>query len=220
MTAPIDLSGPSHPPAAGGPPRELIVLLHGVGADGADLISLAPLLAQALPHAEFLAPNAPFPCDMAPFGYQWFSLLDRSPAMMWAEIQASGPILDAWLDRQLAARDLTDSRLALVGFSQGTMMALHVAPRRARACAAVVGFSGALLGPEALMAEARSRPPTTLIHGDADPVVPFAAMGAAQAALAAAEIPAEAHRRPGLAHGIDETGIALAARALRTGFAP
>jgi len=216
----FELDGPTRAPAAGGEPRELVVLLHGVGADGEDLIGLAPYLAQALPHAAFAAPNAPYPCDMAPMGYQWFSLQDRTPEVMLAGVQAAAPMLDAYVDAALAELGLGDDRLAFVGFSQGTMMALHVAPRRARACAGVVGFSGALMAADRLAAEVVARPPVLLVHGDADPVVPFGAMAAARAGLEAAGIEVATLARPGLPHSIDEGGLRAATTFLADVFAP
>ena len=161
-----------------------------------------------LPEAEFVAPNAPQPCDMASFGYQWFSLRDWSEEFMRRGLLEAAPVLDDFLDRLLADRGLTPDRLALAGFSQGTMMALHVAPRRAAAMAGVVGYSGALLAPQDLAAEARQRPPVFLAHGMVDTVVPFAAMGAAEAALRANGFSVECDARPGLGHGIDAEGIA------------
>ncbi|BBK44207.1 phospholipase [Allostella vacuolata] len=206
----MQLSGPTLAPASGGAAREVVLLLHGLGADGNDLIGLAPYFAQHLPHAAFAAPNAPFPCDMAPYGYQWFSLQDRTPAMMLAGIQAAAPLLDAYIDALLEEHGLGDDRLAFVGFSQGTMMSLHVAPRREREAAGVVGFSGALLAGDRLAGDLRSRPPILLVHGDADPVVPFEALRVASAGLAAAGLPVKVERRPGLGHSIDEPGIRLA----------
>ena len=203
----MQLTGPRRAPTAGGAPREIVLLLHGLGADGEDLIGLAPYIAQHRPHALFLAPNAPFPCDMAPYGYQWFSLQDRTPSMMLAGVQAVAPMLNDYIDAELAASGLSDDRLVLVGFSQGTMMSLHVAPRRPHPVAGVVGFSGALLAADRLGAEAVSKPPVLLIHGDADPIVPFQAMAAAEAALRAAGIEVRSERRPGLPHSIDEPGI-------------
>src|SRR5919106_4076705 len=147
------LSGPRVAPRTGGAPRQLVVLLHGVGADGNDLIELAPALARSLPHAAFVAPDAPEPCDMAPFGRQWFSLRDRRPAALLAGVQACAPMLDAFLDAELQRHQLGPHQLALVGFSQGTMLALYLALRRVPALAAVLGYSGALLGAERLPAE-------------------------------------------------------------------
>jgi phospholipase/carboxylesterase len=201
------LSGPSHPPAGGGKPRRLVVLLHGIGADGHDLIGLAPVFAQILPDTEFLSPHAPFPCDMAPFGRQWFSLQDRSPEAVLAGVRAAAPILDAFLDKALEERGLSDADLALLGFSQGTMMALHVGLRRRAPVAGILGYSGALIGAGLLPQEIISRPPVLLIHGDADGVVPFAALGLAEQALRAASVPVETVVRPGLDHAIDEEGL-------------
>jgi phospholipase/carboxylesterase len=213
------LSGPRVPPAAGGPARQLVVLLHGVGADGHDLIGLAPALAKSLPDAAFVAPDGPEPCDMAPTGRQWFSLRDRRPETMLAGVLASAPILDAFLDAELERHGLAPGQLALLGFSQGTMMALHVAPRRTPALAAVLGYSGALVGADLLAAERRSQPPIFLIHGDADQVVPVQALFAAVAGLQAADLTVQWTIRPGLPHGIDPEGIAHGSAFLATAFA-
>lgn len=203
----IELNGPRRKPANGKEPSALVVLLHGLGADGNDLIGLAPYWADRLPHVEFVSPHAPFACDMAPFGRQWFSLQVRTPESILAGVREAAPILDAFLDAELARTGLTADRLALVGFSQGTMMSLYVAPRRAARIAGVVGYSGALVGGELLTSELRSRPAISLIHGTADEIVPFAAMPRAVDALEAAGIEVEAMERPGLGHGIDEAGL-------------
>lgn len=214
----IELSGPSASPIAGGAPRQLIILLHGVGADGNDLISLSQAIGQKLPHAHFVAPNAPEPCDMAPMGYQWFSLQDRNPETMLAGIQQSVPLLNAFIDAELRKAGLDDRNLALLGFSQGTMMSLYTAPRRAKQMAGVLGFSGALLGSDKLAEDVVSKPPIFLIHGDADPVVPVQALHAAVAALQAADIPVQWNVRPGLPHGIDPEGIAYGTEFLANAF--
>lgn len=210
----LPLTGPSRAPASGGKATSLVVLLHGLGADGQDLIDLARNLGPFLPDAAFVAPNAPAPCDMAPYGYQWFSLQDRSPSVMAAGADQVAPLLTAFIEQELAARGLDARRLALVGFSQGTMMSLHIGPRLDPGPAAIVGFSGMLLGPDRLAAERRSTPPVLLIHGEADQVVPFQAMAAAAAGLAAGGIAADSLRRPGLGHGIDGPGLAAAAQFL------
>jgi phospholipase/carboxylesterase len=208
------LDGPRHGVKAGEKAKALVVFLHGLGADGHDLISLAPLLESLLPGTAFVSPHAPWPCDMAPMGRQWFSLQDRDPDTLLAGVQAAAPLLNAFLDQELKAHGLSDERLALVGFSQGTMTALHVALRRPKACAVVVGFSGALLKPEVLGNEIVSRPPVLLVHGDADEVVPFQALALAEEALQLNGVPVAAWRRPGLGHGIDNEGLQLAAMAL------
>src|SRR5262245_347547 len=159
----MKLDGPRRPPQSGGKPKALVVLLHGLGADGNDLIGLAPYWAPLLPDAEFLSPHAPFPCDMAPYGRQWFSFQDRNPAMIMGGVRAATPVLDAFLDEALAARGLDASRLALVGFSQGTMMSLFVGLRRTAPVAGILGYSGRLIGTETLGAEIRARPPVLLV---------------------------------------------------------
>jgi phospholipase/carboxylesterase len=219
----FQLSGPSRPPAAGGRPGRLVVLLHGLGADGNDLIGLAPYWAPLLPQAEFVSPNAPFPCDTAPFGYQWFSSQDRSPPAILAGVRAAAPILDAFLDEALAARGLGEEDLALVGFSQGTMMALFVGLRRLRPLAGILGYSGRLLAPELLAGELRSRPPVLLVHGTADPLVPYQSLAAAETALNTAGVPTETVTCPGVGHSIDEAGLRRGGHFLKerlTGAAP
>jgi len=214
----LELSGPTQKPLAGGRPKQLVVLLHGYGSDGNDLIGLAPHWAPLIPEAEFLAPHAPYPCEMAPFGHQWFSLADDSPAARLAGVRAAATLLDAFLDGALKARGLGDSQMALVGFSQGTMMSLFVAPRRAVAPAAVVGYSGALIGPQELAREIRVRPPVLLIHGDADPVVPHSELAWAQKALSELGVPVTVETRPRLTHSIDERGLMLGGRFLARAF--
>lgn len=196
-------------PASGEKARQLVVFLHGVGVDGNDLIGLAPYFAARLPHAAFLAPDAPFPYDMAPMGRQWFSLADRSPAAILAGVERAAPILNGFLDGALDSFGLDEQHLALVGFSQGTMMALHVALRRPHPCAALVGYSGRLIAPEQLSFAIKSRPPVLLVHGDSDEMVPPASLPAAEQALRAAGIDVTARMRPGLGHGIDDEGAAL-----------
>jgi phospholipase/carboxylesterase len=216
----LTLDGPKVAPKSGAKPRQLVVFLHGYGSNGDDLISLAPYWADLLPDAEFVSPNAPFPCEQNPFGgFQWFGFEERNPAMMLAGTRAAATILDAWLDDALKARGLDESRLALVGFSQGTMMSLHVGPRRAHAPAAIVGYSGALIAPDALSAEIKSKPPILLVHGTADQVVPFAAMAAAAQVLQGLGVEVETIARPGLPHSIDPDGLARGGRFLQENFA-
>jgi phospholipase/carboxylesterase len=211
-----ELEGPGAAPKSGGKARQLVVFLHGYGSNGDDLISLAPYWADLLPDAEFLSPNAPFPCEMNPFGgYQWFGFQDMTPMAMMEALKKASVALDVFLDTQLASRGLDETKLALVGFSQGTMMALHVGPRRAKAPAAIVGYSGSLIGPEMLLKEGRSKPPILLVHGMADPVVPFISMAAASAGLEAAGLVIESLARPGLVHSIDQEGLLRGGRFLQ-----
>ena len=209
MESPTKLSGPDQPPATGGPARPLVGLLHGWGSDGNDLIGLAPEWARRLPVARFVAPHAPDPCEANPAGRQWFSLTDRNPRAVLQGAAEAAELIDAFLDDELARLALSDDRLALVGFSQGTMLALHVALRRARACAAVVGYSGALVGAETLAGELRSRPPIFLAHGDADEMIPFSSLAATVEALGALEVPVRWHAARGVGHGIDAESLAL-----------
>jgi phospholipase/carboxylesterase len=197
-------------PASGQVPDSLVILLHGYGSNGQDLIGLVPYWRDALPGALFLAPNAPDPCPGAPGGYQWWPLTDRSATERAAGVQHSASVLGRLIDRLCELHGVTAGRVALVGFSQGTMLALHVGPRREPALAGIVGFSGMLVDPDALAEEVRSKPPILLVHGDADPMVPFAALGEATTVLGGLGFPLSTHVSPGLGHGIDEAGIGLA----------
>lgn len=193
--------------------KSAVVFLHGYGADGADLLGLADPLGPHLPDTLFLAPDAPEPCSGNPFGRQWFPIpwLDGSSEEAAAEGLARAAVdLNAFLDKTLEEEALTPSQLAIIGFSQGTMMALEVAPRRAAPLAAIVAFSGRLLRPEALEAEAVSKPPVLLIHGDADPVVPFADMQLAGNALVGAGFDTYGHVMQGTGHGIAPDGLSMA----------
>lgn len=212
------LTGPEALPLSGNPARQLVILVHGVGANGADLAELIPYVAPALPDAAFVAPDGPEPYDMAPFGRQWFSLADRSGPALAAGVRQAATVLDAFIDQQLARFGLTEAELAIVGFSQGTMTALQVAPRRQRALAAVIGFSGALVAAETLSAELRSRPRVLLVHGDADEVVNPACLAQAERSLSAVGIPVLTEMRPGLDHSIDGPGLGLAVAFLRQAF--
>jgi phospholipase/carboxylesterase len=214
----MELSGTSQAPANGGKPKQLVVLLHGYGSNGDDLIGLAPFFAQALPEAEFLSPNAPFPCEMASFGFQWFSLDDRSPEMKLGGVRLAAQILDPFLDAELAKRGLADRDLALVGFSQGTMMSLHVGPRRPTRIAGILGFSGSLIAPHLLASELKSKPSIFLVHGTADQVVPYPALAQAEKALRDAGLPVETESRAGLVHSIDQVGAQKGALFLRRCF--
>lgn len=199
--------------ARSGQPGALVIFLHGYGADGADLLGLADPLAPHLPNTVFIAPDAPEPCRNNPFGRQWFPIpwLDgSSEAEAKAGMAQSIADLNAFLDARLAEEGLSADRLAVVGFSQGTMMALHVLPRRAAPIAGIVAFSGRLLDPDSLAAEAVSKPPVLLVHGDEDPMVPFADMGIAGRALTAAGFETYGHVMKGTGHGIAPDGLSVA----------
>lgn len=196
----------------------LVVFLHGYGADGADLLGLADVLAPHLPGVAFVAPDAPERCTGGGFGFQWFPIpwLDgSSQAAADAGLVAAAADLNGFLDAQLAAEGLGPDRLVLVGFSQGAMTSLHVAFRRPAAVAGVVAISGRLLAPERLLAEMQSKPPVLLMHGDQDQVVPFADMGKAGEALVAAGVETFGHVMRGTGHGIAPDGLGVALQFIR-----
>jgi len=200
----MPLTGPRLP-ARSGTARQLVVFLHGYGADGNDLIGIGQQWQNYLPDAAFAAPHAPQPCSMGA-GRQWFALTMRDHAERWNGVQAAGPGLDEFLDAELVRLGLDDASLALVGFSQGSMLALHVGLRRKRAPAAVIAYSGTLEGAEHLK-ETHARPPLLLVHGDQDEVVPVEALFDAANGFAAAGIPAQWHLSHGVGHGIDQQGL-------------
>ncbi len=152
-------------------------------------------------------PTPRIPCDTAPYGYQWFSSQDRSPEAVLGGVRAAAPILGAFIDEALEERGLTSDELALVGFSQGTMMSLFVGLRRAESVAGIVGFSGRLLAPELLASELRSRPPILLVHGTEDPLVPYSSLAVAETTLKAAGVPVETVTSVGIGHSIDDQGL-------------
>ncbi|WP_416897855.1 MAG: alpha/beta hydrolase [Minwuia sp.] len=229
MTSRLD--GPSVPPASG-TARQLVVLVHGYGADGNDLIALAPHLQDALPDAAFVAPDGPEPCGMSPMGRQWFAIDFDDPSRMSNDPHQAmerfsrmdgaadevAPLLNTFLDEELKRNGLGPEALALVGFSQGTMMSLHVGLRRNPPPAAILGFSGALLGPERLLRESVAPVPVQLVHGDSDDLVPPLAMFAAAGSLGRAGVPVGFHISRGIGHGIAPDGIGIAARHLRQAF--
>ncbi len=212
------LDGPRLP-AQGGETRKLVILLHGYGADGNDLIGLAPHLQRILPDAAFVAPNAPEPCAGAPMGYQWFPIGRFDPSERERGADAAAGTLDAFIDAELARYRLDERSLVLAGFSQGTMMALHVGLRRAVEPAAIIGFSGMLVAGERLPDEIKVRPPVLLVHGDQDEVLPVEAIFEAAQGLGAAGVCARWHISEGIGHGIAPDGLELAAAFLRAVFA-
>jgi phospholipase/carboxylesterase len=204
--------------AAKGQASGLIVFLHGYGADGSDLLGLGDAMGPHLPGVAFIAPDAPERCSGGGFGFQWFPIprFDGSTEdEREAGIDAAATDLNAFLDARLAEEGLTPDRLVLVGFSQGAMMSLHIAPRRVPELAGVVAISGRLLRPEALAAEAKVKPPILLIHGDQDPVVPFSSMGEAGDALVAAGFQTYGHVMKGTGHGIAPDGLGVALNFIR-----
>lgn len=210
------LDGPRWGPAGGGAPRQLVVLAHGLGADGHDLIDLGPHWRAALPGALFVAPDAPEPCEGAPYGRQWFALWDRSAAELTAGVAVAAADLSAFADAELARLGLPAEAVAFVGFSQGAMVSLHAGLRRAVPPRAVVGFAGALLDPAI---PAGPKPPVLLVHGEADAVVPPEASREAARMLVADGVAVTLETLPGLGHGLDDAGLALAGLFLQRAFA-
>ena len=206
-------------PANGGKPGHVVIFLHGVGDSGSGgLLTIGQMWRDALPDCEFLCPDAPFPYDMAPAdfgGRQWFSLQSFAPDRILHGAKMAEPILNAYIDNVLETRGLTSDKLALVGFSQGTIMSLYVAPRRPVPVACIVGYAGRLIGGEALATEKKSAPPVLLIHGMKDEVIPYEAMGAAEKELKAANIPVTTITCPLVGHSIDDTGIAEGLKFIR-----
>jgi phospholipase/carboxylesterase len=200
------LDGPRLP-ALNGQARQLVVFLHGYGADGNDLIGIGRQWSRLLPDAVFVSPHATEPCGMSPMGKQWFALTFRDPDERWRGVNQARPALDAFLDEELRRHGLDDSNLALVGFSQGAMMALHVGLRRKSPPACIVGYSGMLVGEEHLKAELTRAAPVLLVHGDEDEVIPPQALFLSAQGLGAADVPVEWHMSQGVGHGIDPEGL-------------
>jgi phospholipase/carboxylesterase len=205
-------------PASKAKPKQLVVLCHGLGADAFDLIDLAPAWQHACPDALFASVHAPFQHDSG-FGRQWWSVADRSPAIMEAGARTAAAYLNGFLDAELTRLGLPAEAYAIAGFSQGAMISLFTGLRRPVAPRAILAFSGALVAPESLPAELANHAQVLLVHGEADEAVPVSRSHDAEAALIAAGVPVEAHYIPRLGHGLDDTGISLGALALQRGFA-
>jgi phospholipase/carboxylesterase len=202
-------------PAASGTTKSLVIFLHGYGADGDDLIGLGNEWQRLLPDTEFVSPHAPEPCVQNPAGRQWWDLQVRSDSERWAGLNRAGPGLDAFITAEAAKAGLKPGKVALVGFSQGTMMALHVGLRRPEALAGIIGYSGVLAGAEHLKDELKSKPPVFLAHGTMDQVIPVDALVSSVEALAEHDVPRSWHVAHGMAHGIDRVGLSLGAEFLQ-----
>jgi len=203
-----DLKAYTYGPVSKGTPQQLVILLHGLGSDGRDLIGLAPLYALGLPDAVFVSPDAPYPCDMAPMGYQWFSLQDRSPEAILSGVRRAAPIVDNFITAQMEKYNIPAHKTALVGFSQGSMVSLYAGPRFPQKLAGILAYSGALAGGDELGLHDIIKVPVHLVHGDRDDIVPVSAYHHAEETLKKAGFTVTGGVTKGLTHSIDEKGVA------------
>ncbi len=211
------LRGPQRQPQSGDTPDSVVVMLHGRGSDGNDLIGLSRAFANDLPRTAFYAPDAPDPFEDGLVGFQWYSL--GSPDARAGGVRQVAPLVDAFVDELLEQHELMPSRCVLLGFSQGCIVSLHVAPRRKLALGGVVGFSGAMVTGDTLADELANRAPILLVHGADDRVLPAERTTEAGQVLSSLEVPNEVHILPGLPHAIDQRGIQLAVDFMRRVFA-
>ena len=219
MTTLKQLEGPFLPPKSG-KAKQLVMFLHGYGSNGDDLLSIGDQWAHVLPDAVFVSPNAPEPCEQSPMGYQWFSIraLDKAVFEREKQMEKVAPILNAHIDTQLKRWHVDEKHVAVVGFSQGAMMAMYAMPRRKKACGAVIGYSGMLLDAKGLKESSIVKPPILAIHGDADEVVSPASLQDVQEGFSAAGFDVETIMRPYLGHGIDQFGLVRGVEFIKEAF--
>ena len=203
------ISGPIIEPSSGNSPKQMIIFVHGYGDDGNDLIGLANYFQSTLPEAIFLSPHAPEACSMNPSGYQWFDLTSTDPAVLWSKILVAADHLNEFIDSKLLEYNIAEENLALIGFSQGTMMSLHVSLRRKNTMAAVLGYSGRLIGADLLKDDLISKPSIYLIHGDQDPMVPYQESLTAEKVLKEYSIDIKTHISEHTQHSIAEDGLRI-----------
>ena len=203
------ISGPIIEPSSGNSPKQMIIFVHGYGADGNDLIGLANYFQSTLPEAIFLSPHAPEACSMNPSGYQWFDLTSTDPAVLWSKILVAADHLNEFIDSKLLEYNIAEENLALIGFSQGTMMSLHVSLRRKNTMAAVLGYSGRLIGADLLKDDLISKPSIYLIHGDQDPMVPYQDSLTAEKVLKEYSVDIKTHISEHTQHSIAEDGLRI-----------
>ena len=198
-------------------PNSIVILLHGYGADKNDLIGLAPHIAHALPDTAFISPDGISACESG-FGREWFSLKSMDMDSIYTGLKIASPHIDSFIDEQMKRFDVTADRVALLGFSQGSMLSMHIAPRRKQQLAGVVGFSGMLAGSHALAEEIKTKPPFTLIHGDMDTIVDPEFLNIASTALIENGCTVDTLLCPNLPHSIDNEGLLTATAFLQKCF--
>ena len=211
------LTGPELKPRSGKKPKRLIILLHGLGADGNNLMDIAGVLNRFIPDTYFISPNAPHPYYPGMAGYKWIeSIQNASEEELMDQLNDAAKIVNDFIDQQLERFGLTESDLAVIGFSQGTIVSLHSLLRRKKPAALVVGFSGALFGSHLLKEEIKSKPPVLLIHGEEDDILPIQMMHDAYETLKTNGVEVEEHAYPNLAHSIGQEGFELAVNRLKS----
>ena len=204
------LSGPVFEPLSKNPARSIVLLLHGYGSNGDDLIGLAPVFSEQLPDTIFLSPNAPFDCEANPSGgFQWFDVWETDHDKRIFALRFAEKIINNYINFQMEKLGLNDSQLVFLGFSQGTMLSMQTALRRKETCAGILGYSGRLEFPDRLPDEIQSRPLVTLIHGEDDPLLAVNLMSEAESVLLKNGVSVNSFKRPGLGHGIDMEGIKI-----------
>jgi len=202
-------------PKSGKKAKSLVILLHGLGADADDLYGIIPEFDKHLPDTHFISVNAPYPCDMMPFGRQWFSMTTWTESAILEGLKTVEPILNNYIEEQKSRFSIEDKDIALLGFSQGSILSIHTALRRKTTLAGVLAYSGMIIAPQTLKTELQSKTPICMVHGTFDFVVPFAQFNSSVEALETYHIPHEAHPINGLAHGIDPQGINIGVNFLK-----
>lgn len=206
------LSGPMVAPLSGKAPNQAVILLHGYGSDGADLIGLAPSWQAILPDAVFISPNAPDMCRQLSFGFQWFepSFDTDRLARRQEGVASARPVLVEFLNDLWSQTGIAPKQTILAGFSQGAMMALHVGLSLPQKLMGIIAFSGAFLPPEGFGSTPMAKPPVCLVHGDRDEIVDPQHSADADEALKAAGFDVRYHVSAGVGHGIAPDGLAFA----------
>ena len=222
MTSSNMLSGPFLPPKSG-EAKQMVMFLHGYGADGADLLSIGADLADMFPDTAFVSPNAPESCEEAGAGYQWFQIRETDGSLvketdLTERIKKPADVLNSFIDAQLKKWDVDESQMIVMGFSQGSMMALYTMPRREKSCAGIISYSGLLIDAKGLTAPKIVKPPVLAVHGNADELVPSSNLEVIQETLSSAGFNVKTVMRPNLGHGIDQPGLERGVQFIQEAF--